>query len=471
MPQTKTRGRSSTSSRTVEPVALANFGRFCSELKIEDGSAFKLHTFQRKLLRDYFEGVRETCIIIPKKNGKTTLLAALALYHLLVTDNAECIMVAASRDQAEIILRQARMFVRSSPALQRVMSPQRREIRSLIDEGRIRVLASDEDTADGVIPTLAIVDELHRHRTSELYGVLMRGLGPRKGQIITISTAAATLDSPLGKMRQRAYDTPGMVRAGKYRYVVAGSLAFHEYALDPEDDTENLRVVKQANPAPWITVPWLAQLKASGTPSEHLRFACGIWTEAEDPWLDPAVWDALTDPSVKIADGEQVWAYAKKRGEIAVLLVLAKRDDHLAVEATIWDIRAEFATLEAACRETCAKYKVQQLLYVPKEFKRSAELLEVEGLPMMEFPNTAERMAAPSTTLEKAVEDEVLKHNGDLALRTHVLSGAWKESPHGRWLAEDPNSHRPIDALVALASAVHVAGAPQKTGVVMMAWR
>jgi phage terminase large subunit-like protein len=81
------------------------------------------------------------------------------------------VLAAASRDQATIILGQARKFIRWSPELQRLVKMNQRQINHLHSEGRIRVLASDEDTADGVIPTLAIVDELHRHKSSALYGV------------------------------------------------------------------------------------------------------------------------------------------------------------------------------------------------------------------------------------------------------------------------------------------------------------
>ena len=66
-----------------------------------------------------------------------------------------------------------------------------REIRSRRDAGRIRVLAADVDTADGVIPTLALVDELHRQPSAGLYGVFRDGLGPRGGQMVTISRRRA----------------------------------------------------------------------------------------------------------------------------------------------------------------------------------------------------------------------------------------------------------------------------------------
>ena len=44
---------------------------------LEDGSPFELYPEQRRMLQDYFSGAEETLILIPKKNGKTTLLAAL----------------------------------------------------------------------------------------------------------------------------------------------------------------------------------------------------------------------------------------------------------------------------------------------------------------------------------------------------------------------------------------------------------
>src|SRR5262245_30269078 len=86
---------------------LAAFARFCSALTLEQGTALVLEPFQRRMLRDYFDGVVETLILLPKKNGKTTLLAALGLFHLCLVDDAECVVGASSRDQATILYDQA----------------------------------------------------------------------------------------------------------------------------------------------------------------------------------------------------------------------------------------------------------------------------------------------------------------------------------------------------------------------------
>lgn len=233
------------SSRSAARARLEEFARFAAELQVEGGAGFELQPYQRRDLEPYFEGCRELAILIPKKNGKSTLVSSLALYHLVTTPNAECIIVAASREQADIVLRQARMFVRQSPSLSKMLEIQQRTIRVKDEEGRIRILASDADTADGSIPTLAIVDELHRHKSADLYGVLRNGLGPRNGQIITISTAGATSDSPLGQIRATAHQMPSFRRQGTRNTARSadGRFAFVEYCLGPNDDADDLKVV------------------------------------------------------------------------------------------------------------------------------------------------------------------------------------------------------------------------------------
>lgn len=462
---TRNRPRRSTSSRRADPPGLPEFGRFAGELRIENGSAFTLLEWQWTVLWDYFDGARETVIIVPKKNGKSTLIAALALYHLLVTPNAECIIVAASREQAEIILRQARMFIRQSTELQRYMHILQRSILSKLDEGRIRVLAADADTADGTIPTLAIVDELHRQKSLDLYGVLRDGLGPRNGQLITISTAGAAIASPLGEIRSRAHVLPGFERKGKHNHVRRDAFAFHEWCLGPDDDTEDLAVVKLANPAPWNdeTALRIRRESESMSPGQWLRFACGVWTEGEEPWIEPPSWDRLADADLHIEDGEEVWLGVDigVRGDSTAVAVVAKRENEVAVAAHILSAPVALETVENLIRELCLRYRVQEIAYDPWSFRRSAEILEGDGLPIGEemgkFPQSPERMSIASACLFRLIETGELRHDGDPVLRAHVLAGVTKETERGWRLQKDPRSRRPIDALIALAMACYQA--------------
>jgi hypothetical protein len=125
---------------------LDRLGRFAGSLKLENGDSFHLEDFQRTMLEDYFDDCRESLILISKKNGKSSLIAVLALYHLLTVPDCECVIAAASRDQAGIMLRQAQGFIRRSPKLADKLVVKQREVVHKTLGGRIRILASDVDT-------------------------------------------------------------------------------------------------------------------------------------------------------------------------------------------------------------------------------------------------------------------------------------------------------------------------------------
>jgi len=382
---------------------------------------------------------------------------------------------ASSRDQATILFQQAAGLVeRSGLAGMFDVKGGYRHIRA--NGGRIRVLAADAKTADGVIPTLALVDELHRHPSAELYGVFSDGLDARDGTMLTISTAGANLTSPLGLLRTKAHELENFhrIEARKYNHAKSpdGSFVLHEWCLSASDDVEDVSVVKRANPASWQTLKKLKSRRERPgmTPARWLRFACNIWTEAEDPAFETKQWDDLKVDGLSIAPKAPVVLCVKRRSAVASIVAVHRGEEFLDAEAFIWEESAELKEIEAKVRELCERWSVEQVLYDPWTFKRSAEILEEEGFPMFDFPNSLERMSQASTSLQGVIEAKQLRHGGDMVFRSQVLAATWKESERGRRLVEDPSSRHPIDAALALASAVHVAGAPQKTGEVLVAW-
>ena len=93
------------------------FVRFCADLRVESGERMELEPFQRKILADFFAGTTETVALVAKKNGKSTLIAAAALYCLCSIPDLECAVAATTRDQAAITLGQCRGFIRRSEGL------------------------------------------------------------------------------------------------------------------------------------------------------------------------------------------------------------------------------------------------------------------------------------------------------------------------------------------------------------------
>jgi phage terminase large subunit-like protein len=439
------------------PYGLKGFGLFCDLLGL------KLYGYEREILSDYFAGTAiETVCIIPKKNGKSTLLAALALYHIFMVPDAVCLIGASARDQATLIFWQAGKLIEKA-GLSDVFDVKGGYRHIRYGSAWIRVLAGDAKTADGIGPTLALVDELHRHANSDLYAVFRDGLrGPQNGRMITISTAGATLDSPLGYIRDAAYELPGRTRKGAHTVVrnETGSFVLHEWSLQSSDNVEDMRKVKTANPAPWITPATLKQDRSTPTMTlgQWLRFACGIWTEGEEPAISPMMWDGAR-AVFGIEEGSEVWLgvhLGRKRVEPAVAMIQV-RDGVVYAKVEIPEGEQTFSQVEDRVRELWENYDVQGVVYTSKGFQRSADLLEQEGLRMEEFPQSDQRMTMASATFYKLLEEGNLHHDGDPKLRAHVMAGRTKETEGGWRFRDDPNSTRPVAGLFALAAVSHVA--------------
>lgn len=444
------------------------FADFCKQaLTREDGKPLKLYPFQRKMLGDLFGGRRETLILISKKNGKSTLLAALALFHLCTTPDAECVIAAASRDQASIMLRQAQGFIRRSPSLQQRLQVKQREIVHNQLGGRVRILASDVDTADGVIPTLALVDELHRHKSADLYGIFRDGLGPRNGRMVTISTAGDDETSPLGELRTAAHALPGLIRKGAYRYVRTDNFAMHEWALDPDQDRSNMRIVKQANPAPWHTIKALTDLHRSPSmkPWQWGRFACGVWLSGEDSAISETEWRACAGEETIPPEAKGVYigidlgwkwdttaivpVWKADGSELAIVgepvIVVPPRDGTATPFERIWEPIQEMAR---------SFEEVVFVLDPEAGGEQLAQTIEDElGVEPAIHSQKTTPMQLAAQRLSEAISEKRITHPDDPTLNAHVLAASAKQEGE-RWkFVKGKRKRAPIDGAIALAMA------------------
>ena len=87
------------------------------------GKPLLLAEFQRDFIRDIYDnpaGTRRGYLSIARKNGKTGLIAALLLAHLVgpeAKQNAQIVSGAMSRDQAALVFNLAAKMVQLSPTL------------------------------------------------------------------------------------------------------------------------------------------------------------------------------------------------------------------------------------------------------------------------------------------------------------------------------------------------------------------
>lgn len=460
-------------SAPAEPSELRSFARFCEQgLTLDNGRPFVLEPFQRRILSDFFAGTTQTLVIIPKKNGKTTLVAALGLYHLLTTPNADAYIAASSREQASIVLRQARKFIRDSVLLRQRVRMKQREVVSLDDESLLRVVASDVDTADGAIPTLAIIDELHRHKSTDLLGVFRDGLKPRNGRMVTITTAGGDSDSALGRMRMQAYTMPTVRREGAYRYARSrnGKWTMHEWALDDHQDREDMAVVKTANPASWQDEEALRQRfdDPSTTPWQWARFACGVWLQGENTAINPVEWaECATDEDPPAGLQWRLGTDLGWKDDTTALVAHALDDEGVAWFGVPRVLRAERdgaslrkrTVIDALC-ELRDEYDTGVVVIDPEnDGEVLAQDLEDLGFDVVAHSQKPAPMALAAERFSAAVRERKLRHPRDDTFTRHVLNGHVKTTDDGRWrfVKETKQSSKHIDALIAAAMVHSVA--------------
>ncbi|HBT32223.1 MAG TPA: terminase large subunit, partial [Pusillimonas sp.] len=141
---------------------------------------------------------REVWLEVPRKNGKTTLLAGIGLYLFWFDGEggAEVYAAATKMDQAKILYSEAERMVQSSPLLRRDIG-QKLNVLYNPTPGRadeFRPLGRDSKTLDGLNPHGALLDEVHAHPNRELYDVIKTGLGARRQPMVwQITTAGENL--------------------------------------------------------------------------------------------------------------------------------------------------------------------------------------------------------------------------------------------------------------------------------------
>jgi phage terminase large subunit-like protein len=230
-------------------IALESFAARCG---------LALEPFQRRIARAIAGSQPECVALLPRGQGKTHLLALVALHHLVTVEDAAVYCAAASREQARILFEAAAGYARVLD--QPNIVNRHLELRWCPDPEQprvftrhLRVLAADAPRLHGLTFSLAILDELQAHASDEVYVALSSALHKRPdAKMVVISTAGQGADSPLGRLRARALALPEIRHVGCHTDSRGPSLRMLEWAV-PEDAELTDTRVKQANPASWVS--------------------------------------------------------------------------------------------------------------------------------------------------------------------------------------------------------------------------
>jgi phage terminase large subunit-like protein len=276
---------------------VTQFEPFCERVGLH------LESFQKKIATAAAGTEREFVALLPRGQGKTTLLAAIALHHLITVENAAVYCAASSREQARILYEAAAAFARRFEDEHLVV--RQLELRYCDDPDEpnvfsrhLRVLAADAPRLHGLTPSLAIIDELHAHPSDDVYLAMRTAMLKRTGsKLLVISTAGQGADSPLGRLRGRALAQPSIRRTGALTDARGPSLRLLEWSVPEDADLDNMGEIKKANPASWITLPALREQREAVAEVAFRRFHCNQWTAKVGAWLPAGAWQDCAGPN------------------------------------------------------------------------------------------------------------------------------------------------------------------------------
>lgn len=435
---------------------------------------------------------REVWLEVPRKNGKTTMLAGVGL-HLFVFDGeggAEVYSAATKMDQAKILHGEALRMVEASPHLRRSVGIRLNE---MYDPRPGRAdkfvpLGRDAKSLDGLNPSAGLLDEVHAHPNREIYDIIKSGMGARKQPMIwQITTAGFDLSS----FGYSQHEYAEKVLEGVFD---DDELLAIIYTVDDpkrwDDPTEWIK----ANPNLGVSV-YEEQLqamveRARRQPSQLpnlLTKRLNIWVRGGSKWLGAEQWNDCTDPSLNLQSfaGEPCWIGLDlaEKSDIAALAIVFRHYGGYAVFFKLylnedqahapenrhfyaWEKSGhlivtpgnatDFDVIRADLQQLATDHHVQEVVYDPKFSTYFAtKLAEEDGMLMVEMPQTSARFTLPIVEIENLVLTKDLVHEGNPAVAWMISNVVMRESKFSglRHPTKEKNENK-IDAPVAMIMAM-----------------
>lgn len=458
-----------TAERTIYTGLGAHVAQFLQEWVVQTkgrwaGSPLVLEPWERKFVDELFlvydDGSRvydEALLGVARKNGKSSISAGLSLYLLMASgeEGPEVYNAATSKDQARIVFNQARQYVEASQKLSDWLTVHKDVIYCEANGGIYRVLSADAPKQYGLNPSGVVIDELWAHENPELYYALTTAQGARENPlVVSITTAGWDRDSVCYQLYERG---KMLEEAGIQAMRDAGFL-FRWHEAKQGCDILDPKAWEAANPSSWIAPEQMLKSAQRLPEGVFRRLHLNQWTEAEDAWIKPHLWDACAG-TPKFDPGE--WTYMAvdvgfRRDSAAITwgqwhhdrlnvgqLILLPEDQPEGFGVS--DVR-ESVGIEAA-----KLGRVREVPYDPWSFQESAEMLLERGVPMLEYPQTAQRMGPASETLYDLVVEGRLVHDGNREARKQVMDTIAMPTQRGGHQISKRKSRERIDFTVSLA--------------------
>lgn len=468
---------------------------FCESLPVTKGilagARMRLLPNQRAFITAIYDAPHRIRVGVksePRGNGKTGLVSALALCHLLGPEaepRGEVYSASIDREMASIVFAEMAAILEARPDLGALVNVVRFHKRMEVLSGpaagsTYAALSSDVRHGHGMAPSLWIYDELAQAPNGELLDNLLTAMGKRARALgLVISTQAATDDHPLSVLIDKTADDPTTV--------------VHLTAAPEDADPFDPAVIRACNPALGIFLNEEDVIAEAVRARQIPGFAAVFRNRrlnqrvaADGRWLPLDAWDACRSDLPLAAGGPAVIGLdlSTTRDLTALVLVVPDEEGGYTVRADFWcpkDSLAErsrqdrvpyplwaeqgyltatagnivdYSFVEARVHALMRAYDVIEIAIDPWNAHNLVARWTVDGLPVVAVPQTMANLTSPSKALETLVLSGKIRHDGHPVLRWCVGNCVADTDGNGNLKPSKKRSRERIDGVAALVTAL-----------------
>jgi phage terminase large subunit-like protein len=425
------------------------------------GKPMRLAQFQKNWLAEILApGVRQAILSCPRGQGKSTLLAALAVWAVFdvnETGQPQVPIVATTISQAKrSVWDVAAKMVAAEPELSRRsitftgVGDSRIQTNDALGGGTCFPIANDVGGLQGGDPSLAIMDEIGFQPLDSWQALVLASGKRTRSLCVAIGTPGLDEQNALWSLRNAHRDGNAPV-----------GFSYTEIAAPDGCDIrneDNWRIACPALDAGFQNIDAL-RIAVATSPESYFRvFHLGQYCEGVDCWLgdDGAnTWGAL-ESAFDFVPNEPTFVgidVGLKRDSTAVVIGQRRPDGRLHTSARVWMPTAteaiDLSSIMGYIRELDNAYNVVAVAFDPRLFELPAQMLADEGIAMVEFPQSLERTTPAFGSLYEAIKRGEISHDGDPQYQRQILNAVLRLNERGFTLAK-AKARGKIDAAYAL---------------------
>jgi len=410
-------------------------------IKLQDWQIFILAGIFGWVDKDGLRKHKYIYLKIPRKNGKSILAAAIALY-MFVADGefgSEVYSGATSEKQAWEVFRPAKLMAERADGFAEnfCIDINAKSIIRMEDFSKLEPIIGNP--GDGSSPSCAIHDEYHEHADSDQIDTMRTGMGAREQPIqLIITTAGSNLAGPCFEEERSAQKSLTSNDMGNVFAVM--------YGIDTDDIWSDPEMLKKANPNYGVSVSdkfLLEELKeATKRASKQNAFRTkhlNQWVGAKSAWMNILAWmankstrkfdefrDAPCHGSVDLASRKDVacvcllWRnnneYYTKQWFFIPESALEENDKYLELKDEIIITsgnKTDQEFIEEKIKELQKQYDVRSWAFDDYQGDYIMTRLEAEGFEVVNYGQTVRNMSAPMKEVEAQVLDKTLYNDGN----------------------------------------------------------